>query len=226
MNVSAADAKTRADLEKRLQDEPNDPVVASRLAAIYERDGTWDKAAQTYEQSLKQNPQNAQIMSRLARAYVDLKQPDKAMEMAKDAHKLAPDDTAISSMLGHLAFQTGDYTWAANLLQDVSTKLSNRPDLQYELAWSYYAIGRVNEAERTMQSAAPTLNTAMQADAKQFLAMVAAAKAPTQAAGAQAAQILSANANYVPAIFVSALQADQQGKAEDAGKLYERALTV
>ena len=56
--------------------------------------------------------------------------------------------------------------------------------------------------------------------------MVAAAKAPTPAAGAQAAQILSANANYVPGHHCFGFQADQQGKAEDAGKLYERALAV
>ena len=224
-DVSTADAKARADLEKRLQDQPNDPVVASRLAAIYERDGTLDKAVQTYEQSLKQNPQNAQIMGHLARIYMNLNQPDKAIEMAKDAHKLASDDVNVTCMLGRLAFQTGDYTWAANLLQEAAPKLPNRPDVQYDLAWSYYTVGRVPDAEKTMQSAAPALTAARLTDAKQFLSMVSAAKTPNPAATAQAAQILGANSNYVPAIMVSAVQADQQGKSDDAGKLYERALT-
>lgn len=224
MDVGTADAKTKADLEKRLQDDPNDPVVASRLAAIYERDGALNKAAQTYELSLKQNSQNARIMGRLARVYINLNQPDKAMDMAKDAHKLAPEDAVITCMLGRLAFQSGDYTWAANLLQDAAPRLSNRPDVQYDLAWSYYTVGRVNDAEKTMQSASPGLTGTRQADAKQFLAMIAAAKAPTPAATAQATQILGTNANYVPAIMASAIQADQQGKSDDAGKLYERVL--
>jgi tetratricopeptide (TPR) repeat protein len=224
MDVSTADAKTRADLEKRLQDEPGDPVVVSRLGAIYERDGTLDKAANLYEQSIKQNPQNPAIMSRLARVYINLNQPDKALEVAKDAHKLAPDDAVTSCMLGRLAFQTGDYTWAANLLQEAAPKLSKRPDVQYDLAWAYYAVGRVSDAEKTMQGAAAALTTTRLADAKQFLAMVSAAKTPTAAAATQAAQILSTNSNYVPAIMVSAVQADQQGNSDDAGKLYERVL--
>ena len=73
-----------------------------------------------------------------------LNQPDKAMEVAKDAHKFAPEDTVITCMLGRLAFQSGDYTWAANLLQDAAPRLPNRPDVQYDLAWSYYTVGRVS----------------------------------------------------------------------------------
>jgi tetratricopeptide (TPR) repeat protein len=163
-------------------------------------------------------------MGRLARVYVNLNQPDKAIEVAKNAHKLAPEDAMITSMLGRLAFQSGDYTWAANLLQDAAPRLPNRPDVQYDLGWSYYTVGRVSDAEKTLQSVSPGLTGARQADAKQLLAMIAAVKAPSQPALAQAAQILATNANYVPAIMLSAVQADQQGKSDDAVKLYERVL--
>jgi predicted Zn-dependent protease len=163
-------------------------------------------------------------MTRLAQIYINLNHPDKATDVLKDAHKVAPEDAVITSMLGRLAFQSGDYPWAANLLQDAAPKLPNRPDVQYDLAWSYYTVGRVNDAEKTMQSVSPSLTAARQADAKQLLVMIAAAKAPASASAAQAAQILSTNANYVPAIMVAAVQADQQGKADDAQKLYERVL--
>jgi tetratricopeptide (TPR) repeat protein len=219
-----ADAKTQADLEKRLQEEPNDPVAANRLGAIYERTGALDKAAKTYEQSLKENPQNAQIMARLGRIYMNLNQFDKALDVAKDAHKLAPDDAVISCLLGRLVFQSGDYSWAASLLQEAAPKVPSQPEVQYDLAWSYYSIGRVNDAERTMQAAAPALTGSIRADAKQFLAMVAAARTPTPAAQAQATQILGTNSDYVPAIMASATQAEQSGKADDAIKLYEKAL--
>jgi uncharacterized protein HemY len=144
--------------------------------------------------------------------------------MAKQAHKLAPDDATISCLLGRLVFESGDYSWAASLLQDAAPRLPDRPEVQYDLAWSYYSVGRVNEAQRTMQSTVPALTGARLDDAKQFLAMLAAAKTPTQAAAAQAGQILSANANYVPAIVVAAKQAEQQGKQDDARSLYERVL--
>ena len=202
-----ADAKTQADLEKRLQDEPNDPVAADRLGAIYERSGAADKAVKTYEQSLKQDPQNAPLMSRLARIYLDLNQPDKALTLAKEAHKLAPGDAVISGMLGRLVFLSGDYNWAASLLQDAAAKIPNDPKIQYGLAWSSYAVGRVNDAEKTMQTAAPGLSASELADAKQFLAMVAAARTPAPASATLAAQILTTNADYVPAMMVSAAQA-------------------
>jgi tetratricopeptide (TPR) repeat protein len=224
VDAKTADAKARTDLEKRLQEQPNDPVAANRLAAIYERDGSLDKAAKTYELSLKQNPQNAQIMGRLAGIYLDLKNSEQAMDLAKQAHKLAPDDPVISCLLGRLVFQSGDYNWASSLLQQAAPKLPNQPDVQYDLAWSYYSMGRVYEAERTMQSAAPALTAARLDDAKQFLALVAAAKTPSPAAATQAGQILGANPNYVPALMVSALQAEHQGKQDDARSLYEKAL--
>jgi len=224
VDPKTADAKTQADLEKDLQQEPNDPVAANRLGAIYERAGASDRAVKTYEQSLKQNPQNSQIMARLAHLYLSLNQSDKALEIAKDAHKLAPDDAVISCLLGRLVFQSGDYNWAASLLQEAAPRLPDQPEVQYDLAWSYYSVGRVNEAERTMQAAAPGLTAARQADARQFLALLAAAKSPTPAAQAQSAQILNTNSEYVPAIMVSAAQAEQSGKADDAIKLYQKAL--
>jgi tetratricopeptide (TPR) repeat protein len=224
VDPKTADAKTQAELEKTLQAEPNDPIAADRLAAIYERDGSLDRAAKTYEQTLKQNSQNAQIMGHLARIYLGLNDSEKALEVAKQAHKLAPNDPTISCILGRLVFQSGDYSWAAGLLQDAAPKLPNQPEVQYDLAWSYYSMGRVNEAERTMQNAAPALTARRLGDAKQFLALLAAAKAPTPDAAAQAAQIISTNANYVPALMVSAIQAEKQGKADDARSLYEKIL--
>jgi tetratricopeptide (TPR) repeat protein len=224
LDAKTADAKTQADLEKRLHDQPDDPIAADRLAAIYERDGNLDNAAKTYEQTLKQNSQNAQIMGHLARIYLRLNDPEKALDKARQAHKLAPNDSAISCTLGRLVFQSGDYNWAASLLQEAAPKLPDQPDVQYDLAWSYYSVGRVNDAEKTMQDAAPALTASRLKDAKQFLAMLSAAKTPTPAAAAQAGQILSTNANYVPAIIVSAVQAEKQGKADDARNLYEKAL--
>ncbi|HWC61543.1 MAG TPA: tetratricopeptide repeat protein [Verrucomicrobiae bacterium] len=224
IDVKTADAKMQADLEKRVQDEPNDPIAADRLGEIYERNGALDKAAKTYEQALKLNPQNAPTMSRLANVYYRLNQTDKALNMAKDAHKAAPADAGISALLGRLVFQTGDYNWAANLLQDAAAKLPNQPEVQYDFAWSQYALGRVDAAERIMQGAASSLTGSTLDDAKTFLAMVAAAKNPAQVASAPASQILSTNANYVPALMVAGLQAEKQGKMDDAIQFYSKAL--
>jgi tetratricopeptide (TPR) repeat protein len=224
IDPAKADAKTQADLEKRLNDEPNDPVAAQRLGAIYERSGASDKAVKTYEQALKLDPQNGPLLGRLAHLYLKLNQSAKALDLAKEAHKLVPGDAVISGMLGRLVFLSGDFTWAANLLQEAASKLPNDPEIQYDVAWSYYSVGRVNDAERSMQAAVSGLSGADQADAKQFLAMVAASRTPAAASAAQATQILSTNADYVPAMMASAAQAEQQGKFDDARKFYQNAL--
>jgi len=222
--AKAGDAKTQADLEKRLQDEPNDAVAADRLGEIYELNGTLDKAAKTYEQSLKQNPQNPPTMGRLAKVYVGLHQVDKALDMAKEAHKQAPSDAGITALLGRLVFQSGDYNWSANLLQDAAPRLPGRADVQYDLAWSFYSQGRMDDAQQAMQGAVPTLKGERLDDAKVFLAMLAAAKTPSAATAATATQLLSTNADYVPAMMVAGAQAEQQGKADAAVQLYSKAL--
>lgn len=224
VDPKTADAQATALLEKRLQERPDDPVAASRLGAIYERDGATDKAAKIYDATLKRNPQNAQLMAHLARLYISLNNSAQAMDLLKNAHKVAPDDATISCELGRLVFASGDYDWAASLLLDAAPQLPGRPDVQHDLAWAYYSKGRVKEAVSTMKNALPGLKGKDLDDAKQFLAMVAAADGPTAATAAQAGQILSANPNYVPAMMVIAAQEDQQDKKPDAATQYEKVL--
>ena len=64
------------------------------------------------------------------------------------------------------------------------------------------------------------------ADAKRFLAMVAAA-GPTQTPEtlAEVQKVLSADPDCVPALMASAVAADHQAKFQEAARLYERVLT-
>lgn len=227
IDVKTADAKTLAELEKHLQSEPNDSVAANRLAMIYERDGALEKAAKIYEQRLAVNSQDPQIMGPLARLYLELNDTGKALNMAKQAHSLAPEDPMICWTLGRLVYRSGDYTWAMSLLQEAADKLPDKREVLYDLAWSYYSMGRVRDAETSMQQALTGLSAAKLEDANRFVAMVAANESPAEAQKAedQARKILAADPNYVPAVMVLALQQEQQGKHDEAKKLYEKALT-
>ena len=228
IEVKTADAGVLADLEKRLREEPNDPVALSRLAAVYERDGAIDKAVKTYETALKQNPQNARLMITLAQLYSGrLNDPRKALELAKEAHNLAPDDARISQTLGRLVYQAGDHQRALSLLQEAARKLPADPELQYDLAWSYYSVGRVAEAESAMQSALQAgTSPARGEDAKRFLAMIAAGKdaAQNQTAAPQVQKILTEDPGYVPALMASALLAEKRGNYNEAQQLYDKVL--
>jgi tetratricopeptide (TPR) repeat protein len=230
IDVKMTNPTDLAELEKQLREEPNDPVALCRLAAIQERDGAVEKAVQNYESALKQNPRNAQVMLKLAQLYSGfLNDPQKALGLAEGAHKLAPDDPSISQTLGLLVFQASDYQRALSLLEAAERQLSNKPELMHDLAWSYYSVGRLAEAEAMMQRALQSgISLAKLDDARRFLAMIAAAKssAEAQAAFPQAQNILNADPKYVPAVMVSALFQEQQGDYQEAKQLYEKALAV
>jgi tetratricopeptide (TPR) repeat protein len=211
-------------LEKRFQEQPTDPILASRLATIYDRQGDAQKAVELYQKLLKQNPRNAQVMGRLAELYATrLKDPKKALELAKEARNLDPDDGHIATTLGRLALETRDYQWALSLLQDAARRLPGQPDVYYDLARTLFAVGQVAEAEETMRSVVqagasfPKLD-----DAKRFLVLAAAAKGPAQAAAAQAQaeQTLKAQPDHLPAQFVLALAQEHSGKLDAAKQAY------
>lgn len=238
IDPKTASADTRGLLEKRLRDQPKDQLAASRLADIYERDGARDKARDIYEAALKQDPQNFGAMLRLARFYA-AKPEDRAraVDLAKRAHNLVPEDPDGSHVLGWLVYQQGDFNWAASLFQEAARKLPEDAGILYDLAWGQYQVGRVAEAESTMQNAAARLATAPArlavtaapaADAKDFLAMLAAAKTPAQARAAapQAQKILAAYPGHTPALMVSALALEQSADYAGAGKVYEKILAA
>lgn len=225
LDVKTAKAGEVAELRQRLSESPSDPIAARRLAAILERDGAFDQAARLYEAALKTNPRNAPAMSRLAELYANhLNDPRKALEVAKEAHNLAPEDARLSYLLGRLVYQTGDHKWAASLLEDCAHKLPKEPAVLYDLAWAYYSLGRVTEAEAAMQTPALAATFTNAAEAKRFLAMAAASRNPTPTDLASAEQALAADPAYVPALSLSALADEQQGKYKEAAGLYDRIL--
>jgi tetratricopeptide (TPR) repeat protein len=230
--ILAIDPKTAnpaqvAELRKRLSESPNDPIAAGRLAAVLERDGAFDQAAAIYQATLKSNPRNGSGMARLAQLYANhLNDPRKALELAKEAHNLAPQDARVSHLLGRMVFQAGDHKWAASLLEDSARKLPNEPAILYDLAWAYYSLGRLAEAEAAMQTPARAAAFPSAAEAKRFLAMVAPSRNPAQIAQTipNPQEALAADPAYVPALFLSALLTEQQAKYKEAAGLYDRIL--
>jgi tetratricopeptide (TPR) repeat protein len=101
--------------------------------------------------------------------------------------------------------------------------------LDYDLGLSYYASGRIQEADAAMQKAAGQNESVSYRDqAKQFLAMRAAVNDPAQAeaAGPLARQILAKDPNNVPALMVTALLSEQKGAPDEAVQTYEKVLSI
>jgi len=229
VEVKTADAKAIAFLDKRLAEQPDDPVSLTRLAAIQERDGAFEKARDLYERALKQNPKQASVAVRLAQLYADrFKDSNKALELAKNARNLAPEDATVAHTLGRLAYQAGDFKWSLSLLQEGARSLSKDPEVLFDLAWSEYSLGRTTEAEATMQNALQSGAAFARADqARRFLDLSPLWKVPAKAqqANDQIKEVLKADGNYVPALLASEAIYQQQGNVSAAKEACEKILS-
>jgi Flp pilus assembly protein TadD len=226
VDTRSAGADVRGWLEKWVAGHPNDPVALMRLAAIDDRAGMADQAVSNYEAALKAAPQNVEAMVNLARLYAP-RDPQKAFALAKAAYGLTPNDPLVAHTLARLAFLTGDYHWALNVLQLTAQVQPQNPEVLFDLAEAYYSVGRVPEAKTTMQNALQTgLAFSRTDDARRFLAMADLADQPVMAVAAQAQieQILKATPDDVPTLLVKAVIAGQKSDETTMEQLYEAVL--
>jgi len=228
LDPRATNAATLSKLESRLKSVPNDAVAFSRLGAVQERTGAFQEASETYQQALRANPENPRLMIRLARIYGrQLGQGAKALELAKEAHSLAPEDPQVSHVLGELVYQAGDFTWTTSLLEESARKLPADPEVAYDLAWAYYSLGRVSDAEGKMKGAAQAGGKLwFSEDANRFLSMVAVAGDLNGAerSADDARRALERDPNYVPALMLCGVSQERQGNYQEAAKFYQRVL--
>src|SRR6266404_6072641 len=216
------------ELEALLKRRPNDPIVLNRLAAAYEKQGETAKAAASYEEVLKLNPKLLSANLELAQLYSGpLPKHDRALEIAKKARQLAPNDAHVAGVLGRIAFQLDNFSWAYSLLQESVRQLADDPTVLHDYAWAAYSLGKVSQARELMERAlkaspAPDISE----DAKAFLRMSAVDENPKDAAALEpeVQKFLKANPNYVPALTVRAGIEEQRGEPKAAIATYSAIL--
>jgi tetratricopeptide (TPR) repeat protein len=215
-------------LEKSLAQYPNDVALMLRLGPLYEQTGQLRKAQDVSEKALKVNPKAIRALLVLARVYGA--RPDgaqQAFEYAKSARAAAPEDGEVAHAAGRAAFQAGQHDWAYNILQESNRKLTDDPEVLYDLAWSAYSVGKVAEAENAMRSALHSrTNFSRTQAANQFLDMVHLVGDPAalSQATARIQDALKADAGYVPALMAAALAWERRGDYAEAKTLYEQVL--
>ncbi len=230
LGESSGQAKqlSAAELETMLRGQPDDPVARLQLADAYQRDGAFAKSAAAYEEALKANPNLLFPAARLAQLYAGpLQNKEKALAYAKKARDLAPGDPNTAATLGAVAYQTGNFSWAYNLLQEASRQVDKDPLVLQNYAWAAYSRGNVSEAQQIMQrlvAAAPA--SPQSSDAKSFLTLTAADDESKDLAAAEpfAQQTLQNDASYVPALMIEAALQKQRGDAPKAIELYSQVL--
>jgi len=218
-------------LQSLVREDPQDPVPLSRLASIQEQRGEFDAAMESLQKLLAINNQVWPAMIKLSRLYADQKHDlRKALELAKSAHTLVPNEGRACAWLGELVYRSGgDYPWALSLLQQAANQSFNEPSLHYYLGLACYAVGRVNEADVSMQKVVRgNESQPLFEQAKQFLAMRAAVEDPDQAqpSAPLARQILAQDPKNVPALMLTALLAERRGEMVEAAHIYENVLSI
>jgi tetratricopeptide (TPR) repeat protein len=212
------------ELEAMLKQQPNDIIARMRLGEAYEKQGAFAKASAAYEEALKVNPKllSAAIKSAQLNAG-PLRNKEKALDFAKKARDLAPTDPRVAGILGNIAYQTGNFSWAYSLLQESTRQASDDAAILRDYAWAAYSLGKVSEAQQIMQRVVkiapdyPNLE-----ETSSFLAITALDQNPQNlsAAEPEVQKILKADPNYVPALMAQADLQMQHGDSKAATAIY------
>jgi len=227
IDVRTAGPSERSALEKAMADRPGDPVVLSRLAGIYERDGAIDKAIGACEAAMNANPKDSAAVSLLARLYSSKGDTARAFDLAKAAHNLAPEDPKTAHTLGQLAFRMRNYTWSLSLLKEAAAQLTNDPDVQFDLAQAFYSLGGVQDAEAAARSALDLkAQFGRAAEAGRFLELLELGGDPARAATQEERlnQLVKAEPDNVPALMALGAVLEQKGDTPAATQAYEKVL--
>ena len=168
-----ADSGARAELEKYLQERPNDPVALLRLAQVQERDGAVDQAIKTYEKIVAWRSailHPLRDVSPYSTASVRPMTP-KPLSLATKAREAYPDDPEIAKTLGILNYRRNYYPQSAELLKQAAAKRKDDPELLYYLGQTYHQLKQWDDCKgdtRTRLELEPFANLA--AEAKSALA--------------------------------------------------------
>ena len=213
-----------AQLEAMAKEQPNDVVSQMRLGETYEKQGAMDKAAAAFEQAVKLNPRLASATIKLAQLYAgSLQNKEKAFVYAKKARELMPNDPQVTSILGKVAYRTGNFTWSYSLLQEAARQRENDPAVFHDLAWAAYSLGKLGEAREIMQKAVTiSPNFPESADAKKFLSLTALTENPKELLAAENTiqNELKADPQYLPARMAQAALDEQRGQLKPAVEIY------
>jgi tetratricopeptide (TPR) repeat protein len=223
-----ADAAAQATLEKRLTQQPNDPVAFVRLTAIYQRNNDSARTIALCKSVLKANPRNFKADVLLAQLLAP-NDPQNAFNYAKAAYQLKPDDAQVQATLGHMAFLNGNDQWAYTLLEQAARNQPTDAQIQYDFADAAFCVGKFSDAQTAMQAALQgTLPAPEAARAQNFSSIVAACQDPGSARGVQGRvdDVLGASPQDPPALFAGAVIKAQMSDPAGAERNYETLLSL
>ncbi|RXK52876.1 tetratricopeptide repeat protein [Oleiharenicola lentus] len=212
------------ELQRWLGQDATDPVVLARLGVIEAREGDPKKAAELLESALKSNPRSVSALLALLDLYAGpLANPGRAQELAKAASSTPPADSRIPPRLGRYALRSGDFAWAASLLQDAARQAPDDMDLRIDHARALYGSGRVKDAESTLAEVLkgnPSSVTREAARRMSRMLSVVDRREELPAARVEADQVLSSDPSDLAALMIVAADSERLEKYREAERIY------
>jgi tetratricopeptide (TPR) repeat protein len=208
-----------------LEKAPNDPIALIRLGALYDQTRNLPQAKAAFEKALTVNPNLVPALTRLAE--ICSRTPSdhaRALELVKQARPLVSNDPVSSHLLGRAAYRAGDPESGLILLQTAAARDRDNPACQYDLAMCYYHLGKLADANETMQRVASASPSGPEgASAKEYLQLAATMANPDQlkAAEPRLIEILRAQPDYLPALYAQALIYELRGDLKGAARQYD-----
>jgi len=124
------------------------PDLALRLGSAYAMTGSQDTAIQLFEARLKEKPSDFEALGFLGWLYLEGERLDDAQRALEKAHHLKPGDPDVLCQLGRLARKRGEFTQAAELLEQVVAVKPRDVPAHVLLAETYFRLKRTADGKR------------------------------------------------------------------------------
>jgi tetratricopeptide (TPR) repeat protein len=223
-------AAARPAIEEAVRIDPNDLPALMRLGALELAAGRHSESAKYYETALNLNPKMLPTLKALIDLYTGpIPSQERARELARLARDSSPNDPQLAWKLGRLLYEAGDYMAANGMLLEAAQRFPDERGLQFDLALSHYAIGRVAEAEQTLARGIgnpddPAANPAAVTMAR----LIAAVRTmnPNASEIATADRVLRDTPNDIPALMVKAAAAERRNAHTAAREIYDQVMAL
>ncbi len=134
------------EVQRKLQENPNDADALYHLADLYDRDAQYKEAIETYKKVLKLKPDSGYVYFKIGTAYSRLNQPSEAVTALQSAVKYMPDYAVAYNNLG-IAY--GKLNKPDDEIRELKKALKIRPrytSARYNLGMTYLRIGNKKAA--------------------------------------------------------------------------------
>lgn len=139
-----------AELAAAERERPDDPLVHNFRGIVLARLGQNDEAASEYHQAIRLNPRMADAYRNLGFLMWTGRQFQSAREALRRAVELSPDDSFAHYYLGRVLLDEQNYAPAIHELDASHVPLPLDTDFSIQLAGAYIAVGRGEEARKSL----------------------------------------------------------------------------